>query len=240
MRKRDPNAVIDSFHDDLAHGLEQHRAVSSATSHLPAKVRGGLAQSSFLNLAIRFERFRHDWHMAAIARDASVLRDFLAAEARRIIGGSRHIKGIKDLVRVDLPRHPTIAELELLLQPDGKTRPPSLKHVSSSSPSNWTHSAQRELSEPYRSAILSLSTADLKFASLIEAMRDCIVHGSFNAEESMRSALVALDIADRRNFGVEELGRSTVARYLRASVAGTPRVMAMHDRLDQFAEGMRR
>lgn len=122
VRKQDPNAVIDAFRGDLASAIEQHRLISAATSHLPAKVRGEIAQSASLNLAIRFERFRHDWHLAAMARDASTLRGSLTAEARQISGAKPDLKGIRDLVRVDLPRHPTIAELELVMQPDGKAR----------------------------------------------------------------------------------------------------------------------
>ena len=107
--------------------VERCEPIADATSHLPAATPGELAQSAFLNLAIRFEGFRHEWHMAAIARDASVVRESLVAEARKTIEKDRRLAGIKDFVRVDLPRHPTISDLQLVLQPDGRARPPSLK-----------------------------------------------------------------------------------------------------------------
>jgi hypothetical protein len=71
MRKRNPNDVIIAFQSDVQASLEEWSAVITSVREQPVTLRRGVSRNAFFRLAVRWELFRSDWHIAAATRDPS-------------------------------------------------------------------------------------------------------------------------------------------------------------------------
>lgn len=120
MRKRHPNDVIDSFRVASRTSLLEWTAVSQSVEHHPVALRGGVSKDAFLRLAVRWEVFRSDWHIAAAARDATRLRMTIAAEVDKALAGRPGLAECRPYVQVGLPVHPTLRQTRRLLDPSGR------------------------------------------------------------------------------------------------------------------------
>jgi hypothetical protein len=239
VRKRDPNAVIDAFQAEVAASRSAFLTLLAAARALPVALRRRLAQDSFFSLAVAFEVFRSDWHIAAVSRDLSVLANSLDSEVASVLSGRQHIRGAKAFVRVDIPRHLSLEQTRGLIDPDGSNHTFRHVKVEGGIAERWQAAAKRELADPYRHAIVGIPTRDLKVIQLVEALRDCHAHASPRADVRLASALSALDPGDLLDLGSSRVTHSRLGLYLLAHVNGEPRVSMIHARLDRIVEGMR-
>lgn len=239
MRKRDPNAVIDYLQSEVAQSRSAFLALLEAAKALPIALRRRLAQDSFFSLAVAFEVFRSDWHIAAVSRDLSVLADSLDNEVAGVLAGRQHVRGAKAFVRLDIPRHVSLEQTRGLIDPDGSNHTFRFPKVDGGIVERWKAAARRELADPYRSVILGLPTRELKVIQLVDSLRDCHAHASTRADVRLGSALAALDPRDLLDLGSTRVTHSRLGLYLLAPVNGEPRVSMIHSRLDRIVEEMR-
>jgi hypothetical protein len=239
VRKRDPNAVIDAFQSGVAASRSAFLTLLDAAEALPIALRRRLAQDSFFSLAVAFEVFRSDWHIAAISRDLSVLSTSLDSEVAAVLQARQHVRGAKGFVRVDLPRHVSLDQTRGLIDPDGSNHTFRYPKGDGGIVERWKAAAGRELADPYRSAVLALPARELKVIQLVEALRHCHAHASTRSDVRLASALSALDPRDLPDLGSSRVTHSRLGLYLLAPVNGEPRVSMIHARLDRIVEGMR-
>jgi len=239
LRKRDPNAVIDAFQNEVAASRSAFLTLLEAAKAVPIALRRRLAQDSFFSLAVAFEVFRSDWHIAAVSRDLSTLSKSLGSEVAGVLAGRQHLRGAKAFVRVDIPRHVSLEQTRGLIDPDGSNHTFRYPKVEGGIVERWKAAAGRELADPYRSAVLALPARELKVIQLVEALRHCHAHASTRADVRLASALSALDPGDLPDLGSSRVTHARLGLYLLAPVKGEPRVSMIHSRLDLIVEGMR-
>ncbi|WP_139804864.1 hypothetical protein [Rhodococcus sp. 1168] len=80
VNTRDPNKVIDTFQAEIARSLQDWRDLQVKVNE-----RGPLAQrvsmDAFTRVAVAFEGFRSDWHLAAITKRVSPMTWWTFGEA---------------------------------------------------------------------------------------------------------------------------------------------------------------
>lgn len=229
MRKKNPNDVVDDFQTLLSDSLAHWGATCSQVTR--NDLRRNASASAFLNAAIGLETFRSDWHIAAVNRDSAAFVANLQSRIEQSVQG--RWPGVGGRVTLSLPDHPSLELLHDLLDPEGG-------NLAFGDRDKWRDRAQRELGNPYRAAVLSLSDRDHQLVATVVAIRDCISHRSRKSSDSMNSALADLAHADRALRRDQSRVRpSGIGAYLFANASGTRRVERYHARLTEIAEAMR-
>ncbi len=201
---------------------------------------GQLAQraslDAFTRLAVAFERFRSDWHIAAINTDASEFND---AQVRRITSQFEKPKLRPLLAYVSISvktAHPTLEQIASLVDvTDG--------NLSINSADAWGDLAKKHLAEPWRGLVRSIksSTQQRLFFDTVVAVRNVAAHQSGQATQRLNDLLTQLGSSQNKALGRSERGvkASNVAKYLNVQAEGKRRVEIYHDRLRSLAESLR-
>lgn len=230
MRKKNPNDVIDDFKDLAASSLSTWTQMCEQITGNELKKNASV--DAFLNVAIGWESFLSDWHIAAINRDSSAFVADLEARAEASLIG-RGWTGLRGRVTLSIPKHPSLDLVRDLIDPDGG-------NISFGDKDKWCARAERELSDPYRSNVLALPDRDHRLIRAVVAVRDCIAHRSQKASDAMNAALGNLAHADnslrRSQARVQPSG---IGAYLFAQAGDSRRVERYHQRLGGIAEVLR-
>jgi hypothetical protein len=141
-----------------------------------------LCEDAFLRAAVGWESFRSDWHIAAINRDGTRFREDLKVTIDRLLD-SRRYSAFKKYVHIALPTHPTLNELQDLLDPS---------HRNLTFEDGWRTRAERELASPYLEKVKSVNKADEQLLEAVHRIRNCLAHRSKNATDRMNEALLGL------------------------------------------------
>ena len=83
MRKRDPNTLVDLFQNELNRSLGDWAALLAVNRTQPSARRATM--DAFSRAVVAFERFRSEWHIAAIARDAARFSESQEARLERVL-----------------------------------------------------------------------------------------------------------------------------------------------------------
>ena len=232
MRKRDPNAVIDQFQGELASSLSDWAALTEGT---PAMIARRATMDAFARGAVAFERFRSEWHIAAITRDASTFRTRQLNRVQTALKETRR-DNLADYVQVVLPRHPTLEQVSRLLDAEGANV--SLPNVGA-----WKKAAERDLAEPWLSKVSGILWAHGAGADAVIAIRNASSHQSERALADMTAALGKLTHPtihkglQRSERGVTLAG---IPAYLHsAGTSGSTRVEIYLRILDRLGESLR-
>jgi hypothetical protein len=185
VRKRDPNAVIDQFQGELAASLSDWQATRARVGE-----GGPLAQrvsmDAFTRAAVAFERFRSEWHIAAIARNAA---QFRAEQHNRVVlalkdaGWNELVPYLAAVMAIEV--HPTLEDVAALLDAQGG-------NVSIRSIKHWRVLADRHLCDPWKARVYGLSWAQCKATTAVIALRNAAAHQSPQSAQKMTAALNAL------------------------------------------------
>jgi hypothetical protein len=235
VRKRDPNAVIDQFAHEVNASLADWRATRQAVGD-----GGPLAQrasmDAFTRLAVAYERFRSEWHVAAITRDAT---EFKASQRRRVEAALKETRrdGLVAYlpVALALPLHPTLDEVAKLLDPSGG-------NVSITGVSAWQDLAKKHLRDPWRGRIDSLTWADGRVTESVIALRNAAAHQSTQTHERLTAALDGLTHASHRGLKRPDRGVSPagIPAYLNGVARDAKRrVELYHELVRDLAERLR-
>jgi hypothetical protein len=233
VRKKNPNDVIDDYVELASDSLSTWKDVCAALSSAPLKKR--VSADAFLNVAIGWESFVSDWHLAAINRDSSAFAAHLETRAKNRLRGEFPGLVTEGLVRVDLPKHPSLDLVKTLVDPDGA-------NVAMGDRSKWRTRVEAELCDPYKVKVLSLGAGDHKLIGAVVGIRNCLAHRSTRATDTMNDRLSALASRDRdlRPPGDRRVLPSSVGHYLNARVSTwQARVEVYHQRLAEIAEQLR-
>ena len=237
MRKRHPNDVIDSFQVAAQASLQEWSAVSRSVVDQPVSLRRGVSKDAFFRLAVRWEVFRSDWHIAAAARDATQLRSTIAAAVDKALSGRSDLVESRQYIDVAIPAHPTLEQTRRLLDPAGRNISLS---ASSSGRNLWIQKSEAHLVTPWVDKVRGLPLADHKVAEVIEHLRNVIAHESRSSLEALNAVLAAVTGAEQETFGAKPLRTgAAVSTYLHTSSAGSARVGHFHNRMAQIADRMR-
>lgn len=237
MNKRDPDQVVRDFTGFAGESIDEWASVTSAIRHLPARQQSTVSRDAFVRVAVAWEVFRSDWHIAALAKDTSTLADTLDDEIRRRLRNAPSLKSVVPHLRLDIPKHVPLATARALIDPDGVNVDLSTKGAVGGGATTWVRRASDHLSPAWAERVASLSLADLRFSAYVESLRDCAAHESPKAVESLRGAHLALSSRDRAALGaaVPTPPRS-IARYVHAAVGPSRRVETFHARLVEVAQ----
>lgn len=233
MNKRDPNREIDDFGKFAHKSIDEWKTVQRSVAAESSALRRELSRDAFFRLAVRWEVFRSDWHIAAVARNTTVLRATAVNRLKQSVKDKEDLKWVAPYLQLDIPRHPTLQQVRDALDPEGGNLSLS---------SNWADKARSQLAEPYQSRITKMPVADLKAIELADAIRNSVAHSSRRSLRFLRAALAALEPCDKTDFGYEEdrMESRRVPIYLHTTVqGGQARVERFHLRLAEIAEEMR-
>jgi hypothetical protein len=232
MRKQNPNDVVASFQSEIADVVNDWSSMRAAIGTTAGPLAKRATIDAFTRIAVSFEAFRSDWHIAAINRDSSELQKKLATYASSLVKSSTYPM-LAPRVRIDLPTHPALEVIRELLDPQGG-------NLSISSYNHWKKRANSELADPWRSTILTMNTNLCAVLNATIAVRNVLAHQSVRSSATMNDALTrfgAPDAALRR--GTREIRPSGLGAYLNASTtAGTTRLERYASRLDDLTSAL--
>lgn len=230
MRKRDPNAVVDQFQDELARSLSDWRTLIAGVGAMPAR---RATMDAFNRAAVAFERFRSDWHIAAIAREASrfaiTRREALV---RTLNGGGQG--NLIPYVHVAMPAHPTLDQVADLLDATGG-------NVAIPNIDRWKELASRDLANPWCAKVHGISWPNAKAAAVVIAIRNAAAHQSRRSLTGMSDALGDLTHPGHAGLRrpVNSVTLSGIPGYLHGSAGTQRRVERYHEFLRVLSEGLR-
>ena len=237
MRKRDPNSVVDAFQSAARTSLDYWSTLNGTTANQPLLLRRAIAKDAFFRLAVRWELFRSDWHIAAAARDTTQLRATFAEEVSKVLAGRPELAEGRQYVHVAIPDHLSLEQTRRLLDPAGM----NVSLVSGAAGKDrWVQKSAAHLASPWAEKVRGVPPADRRLIELVESVRNVIAHESANSHRLLNSALLAVSDEDAPVFAASSLRTSrALAVYLHASVLGSPRVVHFHVRLMQIAERLK-
>lgn len=187
MAKRDPNKVIDQFQGDIKSSLSDLAATRKLVG-----TSGALAQraamDAFTRLAVSFERFRSDWHIAAITQDAGRFRDTQRHRVKVALEETDRAALVPYLPpALTLPLHPTLEQVAGVLDAEGS-------NLSIPSVKDWQDLAKRHLEDPWKSKVAGLGTAQIRTFNAVVALRNAAAHQSPRASKALADALNKLTL----------------------------------------------
>jgi hypothetical protein len=196
------------------------------------ELKKNASADAFLSVALGWESFVSDWHIAAINRGSAAFAADLQARVEASLSG-RGWSGLNGRVNLSIPKHPSLELVRELIDPESG-------NISFGDKEKWRDRARRELCDPYKAAILALNDRDHRLIRAVVAVRDCIAHRSKKASDAMNGALALLASADsalRRSHA--RVQPSGIGAYLYAQAGGSRRVELYHQRLGEIAEKLR-
>lgn len=173
-----------------------------------------------VGVAQRWERFRSDWQIRAIARDSSTYSATFLESIENSLEKSFKAGVTSGLltVRTSLPKHLSISEVELLLDA-------SERNVTYGSRKHEEVAARRQLAPEYRDRVFRRTDDDWLVLDLVRKVRNAISHGSGSSMHAMNAAAAAMStsslVLDRALAkGAINITESGIGAYLYASLPG--------------------
>jgi hypothetical protein len=214
VRKKNPNDVVAAFQAEVGAVVSDWSAMRTAIGASTGALAKRATVDAFTRVAVAFETFRSDWHIAAINRDSSTLQSKLTSYVHDQLKSSRY-PSLASRVRVSLPAHPPLDLIQEILDPQGG-------NLSIGGFNHWKKRAGTELADPWRSKITGMHTDDRAVLNAVIAVRNALAHESVRSSSSMNSALSSFGAPDsdlRR--GTRNVRPSGIAAYLNAVTAQT-------------------
>lgn len=188
---------------------------------------------AFNRAAVAFERFRSDWHIAAITRDASRFAVTQQERLERTLneGGQRTLV---PYVHLAVPKHPTLEQAADLLDATGG-------NVAIANIERWKDLASRDLADPWRAKVQDISWQHAKAAAAVIAIRNAAAHQSPRSLNAMSDAVG--DLTHPVHAGLQRVVNSVtltgIPGYLHGSAGTHRRVERYHDLLHDLSDGLR-
>lgn len=231
MRKRDPNALIDQFQADLTISRNDRKRLCDAAPNVMLARRATM--DAFARTAVSFERFRSEWHIAAITRDAREFADYQRRRVEVLLKGNDKAS-LLPYVSVNMPKHPTLEQVASLLDASGS-------NLSTPSVDAWKDLAKRDLAEPWRAQVVDISWSHSTAANAVIAIRNAVSHQSSKSLTAMSVALEKL--THPHHAGLQRpqnnVSLSGIPIYLHGSVEGVARIEKYYDLLRDLVEDLR-
>lgn len=201
------------------------------------QLRRAIAKDALFRLAVRWELFRSDWHIAAAARDTTRLRETLTDEISKVLAGRAELSESRHYIHVAIPDHLTLEQTRRLLDPTGM----NISLASGAAGKDrWVQTSTAHLASPWVDKVRAVPPPDRRLIELVECLRNFIAHESVRSREMLVGALGALSDDDSATFGAKPLRTSAaVGLYLYAAVDDLPRIEHFHVRLTRIAERLR-
>jgi hypothetical protein len=225
-RTRDPNDVVGAFASTVDSSLDVWQRTQVALAGSSMDLRKAVSLDAFVRVAVAWEVFRSDWHIAAINRDSSAYRASTVARFRASTRDGR-FEQLEPYVQITWPAHLSVSTVRRLLDP---------RERNISFGDNWTVRAQTDLAAAYGSKVTGLSPTDLRMTAAAERLRNAIAHRSASSIDELNSALLVLDpLVDNHLVRTTRVTAQGLAAYLHADLGGERRVQAWHRRLREVA-----
>lgn len=228
MRKRKPNDLVDQFRAEITTARSDRLGlIAGATRPLAQRA----TMDAFTRVAVAFERFRSDWHIAAIARDATTFKQSQLTRVESALTETKRAVLIP-YIRVELPPHPTLAQVEELLDASGG-------NISLPSIDEWKKRAKSHLAPDWEVKVRGIPWAEAQIADALIKTRNAASHQSTRAVDEMNDALTNLThpvIHKGLARPKHRVSVTGIPGYLHGAQAGQPpRVEAFLDSLDRLA-----
>lgn len=234
MRKRRPNDVIDQFQSELESARHDRDALTPAGTARPLAQR--VTMDAFARAGVAFERFRSDWHIAAISRDATAFNKSQVdrVKAALVETGDKRALLAEHVKELSLKPHPTLAAIEEILDAEGA-------NLSVPDYATWKELAEKHLVDPWQSKVVSIPVTDQVIIDVVIKLRNAAAHQSTKSTDAMNDALVRLRSKNRALARLQHRVTPTgIPAYLHGAVpGGQPRIEIYIDALTRISEGFR-
>lgn len=255
-RTPDLRKPVDDYLEAQQRVIDHWWAIQAQADVLGPSALHATSEATLSACATNWESFRTDWHIRAIACDATQFRAWVT---KRVVDAAAKsdekvkalIKGIQDdpegRFEVALPKHPTMERVAGMLDPNDYNLTFKDKKSSDAKAENHLVPSLAKLPK-------SLDYLDWNVLSLMVATRNAIAHGSAGSMEHLKEAMS--DIAEVHDKQVAALGRpkgsvpsTGIGRYLTVTpqrpsgqARGTvwkPRVITICERVREMGEKFR-
>lgn len=227
MRKKQPNDVLAAFKADLDASLDLWRDLRELTGE-----QGDLAKrvslGAFTRAAASTEASLSDWFIAAVNRDATAFKTDLASRVEQSVAAKW--PALDQKVAIDLPKHPDLDLVAKLLDPKSR-------NVTFADFDDFDDRATRQLSDPYRSAVLAVPGHLREALLAVHKIRNVIAHGSPHASNEMNDTLEHLN-DQRLRRGTRRVQPGGLGNHLNADVGGQRRVELYHTLMRDLADAL--
>lgn len=210
-----------------------------------AAIRKTVAEDAAFRLGALWEVFQGRWHVGAISREpANFVTNTKELLDSKLKDEFRSIVLAVNPDALTVPSHPTLAQIELILDPKGY-------NLTFKDAEAWMFSSGKYHSARYQEIVRAV-VGDAESASLLhllKSLRNLLAHGSYGSKASFNRACKIRPGAGReglygpRNDALKRDQRDVrdVGAYLRArtGVASEPRIETLHTRTIEVAEKLR-
>jgi hypothetical protein len=213
VRKQNPNDVVTAFRSEVLSIQNEWGAIRTAIGTTAGPLAKRATTDAFTRVAVTFEAFRSDWHIAAINRDSGAFQAALTADAVALVKAGSY-PTLASRVQVDLPLHPPLDLIRELLAARGD-------HLSIRNYDHWKTRAKSQLTDPWKAQLLGMHNADRAVLNAVIAIRNVLAHNSTRASDFMHSTLGRFQAPDRPLArGARKISPSGVPAYLNAVTSG--------------------
>jgi hypothetical protein len=228
MRKVDPADVRADFHAEATALIDYFGRLSDGAAQGDLS---RLAETTFLSAFVAFERFLSDLFLAYLNRHFASFRNDLEVRVRQSVQG-RYGQWTGTQVRLNTVQHVSLADLERIVDPDGR-------NLTFSSAQDIQTKAETWLLTAHRSRIATLTAHDRRLIDTARAIRNFIAHQSKSAKAEMNQhlATVAQGIHNR-NLGRGGNEVHAIGSFLKAELSGQRRVVGYATRLRDLSAVM--
>lgn len=240
MRKRDPDAVVDTFNATVTSQRDHAKSLASAASLGTGR---RVYEDALMRLAVSWEVFRSDWFIACINRDSSAMAAVVQTAVNKQVQKANRGPAFgalkKQWIQVNVPAHPTLEDIAKVLDP-----------------SNYNLELPRDirqdgglLAAPYAARVAALTEDDNKLVAAVNTLRNALAHQSTSSIDRMNTSIDELSATSDPGLKLSAAARRVtvagIGRYLGAEVAngGQPptqaRCLHFHDRMRGIAAKLR-
>ncbi|MFE1396783.1 hypothetical protein ACFW53_02450 [Nocardiopsis dassonvillei] len=249
MRTANPDTYLDDFLKQVQDGLDQYKSVSDALAGagVKAPLLKAAAEDAAFRLGALWEVFQGRWHVAAISREPQkFVREVKKTLEQKLKDEARDIVLAIYPEALQVPSHPTLAQIESVLDPNRYNL--TFKDVEA-----WMESSALYHSDRYK-GIVRVIVSDPESASLLDLLkklRNQLAHGSHGSKAAFNRSCRARPVGGGEKEGLagsanDPLKRGNrdvrdVGAYLRAGpdACSGSRVEILHRRVIEVAEKLR-
>lgn len=232
-----PNATIDVFIESVDGVRETGVAfldrldMAPANPQLDLGLSRELAIDGFLRVAVLFDAFRSEWHIAAISREPALFIRAIKGTSVTARPGPADNAAAR-LLRISREGRLTSGRIREVLDP-------LRRNLALGDGNQWRQRARTELAPAYASRVESLTAENMAIVAAVTAIRNCIAHRSQFSFAKMNRALEGLPARLRRP--TREVTDGGIGRYLWASPRGQtpPRLVMFYEELTRIADALR-
>lgn len=247
-RTPDLHKPVDAYIEAQQRVIDHWWAIQAQADVLGQPALHATSEATLSACATNWESFRTDWHIRAIACDATQFRAWVTT---RVVTAAKSDEKVQALIagiqedpdgrfEVSLPKHPTMARIAGMLDPNNYNL--TFKDQRSSNAKADNHLVPSLAALPK-----SLDYLDWKVLAIMIATRNAIAHGSGGSMTYLKQAMN--DIAGVHDKQVAALGRqdrsvsgSGIGRFLTVTPpkpSGLPRGTVWQPRVITICERVR-